>query len=632
MEDKPLKILLISQYFWPENFRVNEIVEYWKKKKFQVDIVTGYPNYPSGKIFPEYVLKKKNYNKFLGYSVYRVPIILRGSGTKIKLFLNYTSFLFSSFVFIFFNLKKKKYDYIFTFGTSPVLVGLVGIIFSKITKIKSVIWILDLWPEILYELKIIQNKFIYNLLKKLVFKIYSQTHLVFAQSKTFQKKILFSSGIDAYFLPSWSETLNYRSREKIKFITSKKNFLTIIFTGNIGESQNFGEIIKVAIMLKNYKVRWIIVGGGRYLEFLNNEIKKYNLNNFLLFDQVQLSEIPKYINHADVLLATLKGGEVGAATVPGKISTYINFRKPILGHLLGESYNLIKDNNLGLVSKPGEIDILFKNIKKFLYLKKNNKLNSFLDRSKKISYLNKNDLLNKFNNILLSQLNKKEFNYFRVYLDINKINFNKNFILSGLNLAYYSSWINKEAILDKDTFFWPDGIFIKFLLGIKEKKVPGRKIINDIKIPRNFKTIHVVGNLSAKSEIYLKKRFIDLNIKFTPLIIGSIEDIAHNKIVNIKKDEIIFLTLPTPKQEQYARLLKKYNNKFQILCVGGALEMLSGEEVPVPRFLEYYFESFWRLKTDFKRRLYRLFRSLYTVSIDIILIKNYKNINIIIYN
>lgn len=632
MEDKSLKILLISQYFWPENFRVNEIVKYWKKKKFQVDIVTGNPNYPSGKIFPEYVLKKKNYNKFLGYSVYRVPIILRGSGTKIKLFLNYTSFLFSSFVFIFFNLKKKKYDYIFTFGTSPVLVGLVGVFFSKITKIKSVIWILDLWPEILYELKIIQNKFLYNLLKKLVFKIYTQTDLVFAQSKTFQKKILFSTGIDTYFLPSWPESINYRSREKIKLITSKKDFLTIIFTGNIGESQNFGEIIKVAIMLKNYKVRWIVVGGGRYLELLNNQVKKYNLNNFLLFDQVKLSQISKYINHADVLLATLKGGEVGAATVPGKISTYINFRKPILGHLLGESYNLIKDNNLGLVSKPGEIDILFKNIKKFLYLKKNNKLTSFLDRSKNISYLNKNKLLDKFNNVLLSQLNKKKFNYFRVYPDINKINFNKNFILSGLNLAYYSSWINKEAILDQDTFFWPDGIFVKFLLGIKEKKVPGRKIITDIKIPRNFKTIHVVGNLSAKSEIYLKKNFKDFNIKFTRLIIGSIEDIASNKIINIKKDEIILLTLPTPKQEQYARLLKKYNNKFHILCVGGALDMLSGEEVPVPRFLEYYLESLWRLKTDFKRRLYRLLNSLFTVLIDIILLRNYKNINVRIYN
>jgi len=632
VEDKSLKILLISQYFWPENFRVNEIVENWKKKKFKVDIVTACPNYPSGKIFPDYVLNKRKYNNFLGYSIYRLPIILRGSGTRIKLFLNYASFLVSCFIFVFFNLRKKKYDYVFTFGTSPVLVGLVGIFFSKITKIKSVIWILDLWPEILYELKIIQNKFLYNFLKKLVFKIYSQTDLVFAQSKTFQKKILFSAGIDSYFLPSWPENINYRSIEKIKSITSKKDFLTIIFTGTIGESQNFQEIIKVAIMLENYKVRWIIVGSGRHLETLNNQIKKYNLRNFKLFDPVELSEIHKYINNADVLLATLKGGEVGAATVPGKISTYINFKKPILGHLLGESYNLIKDNNLGLVSRPGEIDILFKNIKKFLYLKKKNKLTSFLDRSKNISYLNKNKLLDKFNNVLLSQLNKKEYNYFRVYSDINKINFNKNFILSGLNLAYYSSWVNKKAILDQHTFFWPDGIFIKFLLGIKEKKIPGRKIITDIKIPRNFKTIHVVGNLSAKSKIYLKKNFKDFHIKFTQLIIGSIEDIASNKIVNIKKGEIIFLTLPTPKQEQYARLLKKYNNKFHILCVGGAIEMLSGEEVPVPKFLEYYLESLWRLRTDFKRRLFRLLDSFFTVLIDIILHRKYKNINVRIYN
>ena len=138
--------------------------------------------------------------------------------------------------------------------------------------------------------------------------------------------------------------------------------------------------------------------------------------------------------------------------------------------------------------------------------------------------------------------------------------------------------------------------------------------------------------MNSNKKILIKK-FLSLhysNLEYSP------KRMMYYKEGNVyfeyqPKDEIIFLTLPTPKQEQYARLLKKNNNNFYILCVGGALEMLSGEESVVPRFLEYYFESFWRLKTDFKRRLYRLINSLYTVVVDVILTRKYKNINVRIY-
>ena len=130
-----MKILVISQYFWPENFRINDLVLAWKKKGFDVEVLTGEPNYPTGKIFSNFINNRENYKIFEGVKVNRVKIYARGSGSKLSIFLNYLSFFFNSLLFSIFKLRKKKYDIIFTFATSPVTIGLVGIILSKFSHV-----------------------------------------------------------------------------------------------------------------------------------------------------------------------------------------------------------------------------------------------------------------------------------------------------------------------------------------------------------------------------------------------------------------------------------------------------------------------------------------------------------------
>ncbi len=184
-----MKILVISQYFWPENFRINDLVLEWKKKGFDVEVLTGEPNYPTGKIFSNFINNRENYEIFEGVKVNRVKIYARGSGSKLSIFLNYLSFFFNSLLFSIFKLRKKKYDIIFTFATSPVTIGLVGIILSKFSKSKNVIWLLDLWPDILFELQIIKNKNIYKLISFIINYIYEKSDLILAQSKSFEKII-----------------------------------------------------------------------------------------------------------------------------------------------------------------------------------------------------------------------------------------------------------------------------------------------------------------------------------------------------------------------------------------------------------------------------------------------------------
>ena len=124
-----MRILIITQYFWPENFRVNDIVKFLRKKNYQVDVLTGLPNYPSGKLFEEYKLDKKKFKTYCGASVFRVPVFLRRDGSQIFLFLNYISFVISSIFFGFFLLRKRKYDIVFSFATSPLTSSLVAIFF-----------------------------------------------------------------------------------------------------------------------------------------------------------------------------------------------------------------------------------------------------------------------------------------------------------------------------------------------------------------------------------------------------------------------------------------------------------------------------------------------------------------------
>ena len=151
-----MKILLISQYFWPENFRVNELAEELVKIGHQVTILTGYPNYPKGDIYSEFLLNKHKFREYKGAKIIRVPIFPRKNNIP-NLILNYLSFLLSTIFFGYYQLYGKKFDVILTFQLSPATIGITSAFFSLIKNCPNIFWILDLWPDTLIAL----NLFIY---------------------------------------------------------------------------------------------------------------------------------------------------------------------------------------------------------------------------------------------------------------------------------------------------------------------------------------------------------------------------------------------------------------------------------------------------------------------------------------
>ena len=597
-----MRILVVSQYFWPENFRINDLVSAWKSKGYKVDILTGKPNYPGGKLFEDYAANQNKYKLFEGCQIHRVPILLRGSASKFDLAINYMSFLFSALFYSLIYLRKKKYDIVFTFATSPVTVGLLAIFISRLTNSKTVIWILDLWPDIIYELGVIKNKFILQFLKRIVNYMYKNTDYIYAQSNSFLSEISKVTNKDKIdLLYSWPEKINFEFYKRSNLIEYKGDYLNIVFAGSIGETQNLKEVIDIFKDLEKERVRLIIVGDGREKNYLKTLVQENKLKNIIFVKQQPLNKISEIISHADILLLSLNSGKVGSYTIPGKFSTYLKFGLPILCHAKGEVSKIVKKNKFGLCSEPGDISALKNNILFFIDLKNKDK-KKFFNNSKHFDLFNFDKSFNKLNQKILSI--KEKIIEIRLITNTDQIPYNENFILSGLNLAFLGSFISDKINVDKRFIHWPDGIFAQRYYKKTIQKITGRHLMSSLIIPKDINTIHVMGDLDNNGYNYLKNKY-QKHIRHSKLRYGGIKEIIQD-LPDINVDELVILTLPTPKQEHVAIALSNINKNYKILCTGGAMNMLVGKEKPVPKFMERYFEGLWRLRFDTKRRFKRL--------------------------
>ena len=273
-----------------------------------------------------------------------------------------------SFFYSVFLLVKKKFDIIFIFCPSPIFSSLSIIILNKLFKKKIVIWILDLWPQTVIDLKIVKNKFLIHILKRISSYIYNNSDLILAQSKSINSEIQKITKTRCIYFPSWPESEIGFSKTKTKKI-KKNNYVKIIFAGNIGESQSFFTLIKAAKILKRKKLQWIIIGDGRWKNKLKKLIIKNKLEkNILLINSVPIKKIRSYLNHADALYLGLKNNKTFSKTIPGKLQTYMSMEKPIIASISGEASKIISSSKCGFVSKAENHTALAKNVKKFLVL------------------------------------------------------------------------------------------------------------------------------------------------------------------------------------------------------------------------------------------------------------------------
>jgi colanic acid biosynthesis glycosyl transferase WcaI len=355
-----VKILIVSQYFWPENFRINDLTQELVKRGHSVTVLTGIPNYPAGSVFDAYRQNPEAFGHYGGAMVCRVPMLARGQGAA-RLFLNYLSFVLGACLLGPWRLRGQQADVIFVFEPSPITVGLPGVLLGRIKRAPVVFWALDLWPETLAAIGVIRSPKLLGGIGHMVKFIYERCTLVLGQSRSFLESIAkYCSDIQKIrYFPSWAEEV-FDDLDLVPApeIPLREGVFNVLFAGNIGEAQDLPAVLAAAENLKhNASIRWLILGDGRKSHWLRQEVERRGLHDaVLLLGRFPVERMPSFYTHADALLVSLKKDPVFSMTIPGKVQSYLMAGVPIVGMLDGEGAKIISEAHAGLTTPAGDAE------------------------------------------------------------------------------------------------------------------------------------------------------------------------------------------------------------------------------------------------------------------------------------
>lgn len=352
------RILIHTNHFYPETFRVNDIAFSLAKDGHQVTVITSVPNYPKGKFFDGYGIFKRCRETVNGVNVIRVPVVPRGNGGGLRLAINYITYLISATFAALFLAVTKKFDSIFVHETSPVTVGIPAILVKKIQHIPMYFWVLDLWPESLSAAGGIHNKSILGMFRSLTRWIYKNSDKILISSRGFRDSICEKGdfGNKIIYFPNWSDD-SIALGEKKNIPTLPEGF-RIMFAGNIGEAQNFQNILKVALALKDYKnIQWIIIGDGRKKVAVEDFVNKHGLQDtFHLLGRYDITYMSTFFAEADIMLVSLTDEQIFNLTLPAKVQAYMACGKPIFAMLNGEGQQIISEAQCGVSVGASDVE------------------------------------------------------------------------------------------------------------------------------------------------------------------------------------------------------------------------------------------------------------------------------------
>jgi glycosyltransferase involved in cell wall biosynthesis len=357
MRSDLVKLLVISQYFWPENFRINDLVADLVRRGHEVTVLTGKPNYPDGRVFADYAANPGAFLHHAGARIVRVPMLARGKG-GVRLALNYLSFAASASLMGLVRLWREPFDAIFVFEPSPITVGLPALALKWRSGAPIAFWVLDLWPQSLKAVGMVASRTILRLVAMLVAMIYRGSDLVLAQSRSFIPEIgkyLPDPDRIRYF-PSWSdEAPAGDADETVIDLPVATGDFDIMFAGNIGAAQDFPAILDAAELLREDAVRWLIVGDGRTSDWVKQEIAQRGLTDrVLMLGRHPLAHMPAFFRRADALLISLRSEPIFSLTIPGKLQAYLAAGRPILAMLNGEGAEVVQTARAGLTTGAGD--------------------------------------------------------------------------------------------------------------------------------------------------------------------------------------------------------------------------------------------------------------------------------------
>jgi glycosyltransferase involved in cell wall biosynthesis len=347
-----VNVLLVSQYFWPESFRINEVATSLRDAGCAVTVLTGQPNYPEGVIPSGYSMLSVRVDEYQGLCVYRVPLVPRGRGSGFRLALNYLSFVFFASVVGPWLLRGRQVDVVLVHGMSPILQSIPGIWLARFKKAKVVTWVQDLWPESLAVTGFVRNPRLLRAVRHVVRWIYRHNDLLLVQSRAFIAPVRrLAARTPVEYHPNPGElAFGGPARVQTAELRLPPGF-NVVFAGNLGTVQSLGTIVEAAELLRDMPdVRFVLVGSGSRDEWLAGEVQRRQLQNVQLAGRFPSSAMPGILAQASALLVTLARSPIMAQTIPSKVQAYLAAGKPILAALDGEGADVVRDANAGIAS------------------------------------------------------------------------------------------------------------------------------------------------------------------------------------------------------------------------------------------------------------------------------------------
>lgn len=367
-----MRILVVTQYFWPESFRINDLVRAWVAVGHEVTVMAGLPNYPVGRLFDGYSWRGPYVQDWEGASVRRVPILTRGPNRGIRLVLNYLSFVVSGIVagpFV----ARGRYDVTFVYAPSPITICVPAIWLRWLRRIPVVFWVQDLWPDNLSATGAVRSSAVLGAVEVLSRWIYRHCDLVLAQSAAFLPAIRrVCPDVHALkVLPNWADDF-YQPMDVPVDGPERAEWpdgFTVVFAGNLGSAQALDTAIGAADLLREEPVQWVFIGDGNQRSALETKVRELALGDRVRFLGWRPGEaMPRYLSLAGALLISLRRDDSFASTVPAKVQSSLAMGRPVIAALEGEGARIVRESGAGLVVAQEDAPALAHGVRTLLHL------------------------------------------------------------------------------------------------------------------------------------------------------------------------------------------------------------------------------------------------------------------------
>ncbi len=363
-----MRVLVLSQYFWPETFIINDLVRKLSDLGHDVTVATAKPNYPSGKVFAGYKVWGVQREYFSdNVEVIRVPLWPRGRGGSRNLILNYLSFVITGLFLLPWLLRGRKFDSILVFAMSPITQVIPAIPLKWLKRAHLAAWIQDLWPESLAATGFVRNPQALRLAGWMVRGIYACCDTLLLQSRAFFEPVArYACSSKLVYYPNSIAFPTERDKAPEvapQLLKELQSAFCVVFAGNIGVAQSIETIVEAAELLRpQLGIKFVLVGSGSRLDWVRERKASLGLDNLVLAGRFPMEAMPQIYEHSSALLVSLKDEEIFSYTIPSKVQAYLAAGKPIIASLRGEGARIIEESCAGITCQPDNAGALVDSI------------------------------------------------------------------------------------------------------------------------------------------------------------------------------------------------------------------------------------------------------------------------------